>query len=112
MLLAYVAGMLLITRLGRNVLMDGDCVSNTYTVLLCLIWFAASLAGSYVCAGLAPFAPYGPILFPALLATACGLLIYRNLQQLPGQQSTSATSGVTVMIMAGTIGALYLRHAL
>ncbi len=102
---------LLVTRLGRGVLMNGDCVSATYTLLLCAIWLVASLAGAYLCSTLAPIPPYGPRMLPILLAVLCVFLVRRNVQQLPGQQSMSATASVIVMIFAGTAGALALRHA-
>ena len=111
-IVAYMVLMLLVTRLGRSVLMDGDCVSKTYTLLLCGTWLGASAAGAYVCCGMSPLAPYGTVLFPCVLAVGSLLVVRRNMQQLPGQQSASATAGVCVMIAAGTLGGLYLRHAL
>ncbi len=104
--------MLVVTRLGRKVLMDGDCVSNTYTVLLCAVWCAASAAGAYVCCGMSPLPPYGTIGFPLCLAIVSGFVVVHNTRQLVGQQSASATAGVFVMILAGTVGGLYLHHAL
>ncbi len=109
---AYMAGMFLVTRLGRGVLMDDDRVSRTYTILLCHTWFAASLLGAYICCGVSPLRPYGPVLFPVLLAFTSGFVLWRNLRQLPGQQSLFATAGVALMIVAGNVGGLYLRHAL
>ena len=105
------AAMLLMTRLGRKVLMDGDCVSNTYTVLLCATWLMVALTGAYICCGLSPFAPYGNVAFPALLAIGMGAVVYRNAQQLTNQQSVSASVGIYMTIVLGTIGGLYLRHA-
>ncbi len=103
--------MFLVTRLGRNVLMDGDCVSKTYTLLLCLVWCAAAAAGAYVCGGISPLPPWGPVLFPAAIAVFSGSVVLRNARQLPHQQSASAIAGIFVMILAGTVGGLYLRHA-
>ena len=102
--------MLLVTRLGRKVLMDGDCVSNTYTVLLCVTWLAASLAGAIVACRSAPLPPDGPEILPLGVALAAILLVRRNVLQSPGQQSISATVGVVVMILAGTSGAMHLQH--
>ena len=105
------AAMLLITRLGRKVLMDGDCVSNTYTVLLCATWLTVAFAGAYICCGMSPYAPYGTVAFPVLLAIGMGAVVLRNTQQLTNQQSISASVGVYLTIVAGTVGGLYLRHA-
>ena len=104
--------MLLLTRLGRKVLMNGDCVSNTYTVLLCVTWFAASTVGAYLCCSMSPLTPYGPVLLPALLAVLSGLVVLRTMKQLPGQQTLSATAAVALMIAAGTVGGMHLRHIL
>lgn len=109
--LLYIVLTLLITRLGRKVLMDDDCVSNTYTLLLCGTWLAASLAGAYICCGLAPFAPYGPKAFPVLLALIMAAVVFRNVQQLPGQQTGFANVAVLATIALGTFGGMFLRHA-
>ncbi len=107
----YMLLMLLVTRLGRKVLMSGDCVSSVYTLLLCLIWFASAAVGAYVCFNMSPLAPYGPIIFPLLLAVASVAVVFRNVRQLPGQQSLSATAGVFLMIVGATVATLYVRHA-
>ena len=107
----YTVLILLVTRLGRQALMNGDRVSSTYTLLLCATWLVASLAGAYLCSTLAPIPPYGPVMLPVLLALLSVAIVRRNVQQLPGQQSISATAGVILMIFAGTAGALALRHA-
>jgi len=111
MLLVYMAAMLAITRLGRKVLMDGECASTTYTVLLCVTWLVASFAGVYLCAGLAPFPPHGTQVFPALLILGMACVVFRNGRQLPHQQSVGATLAVYATLVLGTVGGLYLRHA-
>lgn len=110
MVLVYMAGMLLVTRLGRKVLMDGDCVSNTYTILLCGTWLVAALAGAMVACRNAPLPPYGPEVLPLVVALAAILLVRRNVLQSSGQQSMSATIGIVVMILVGTSGAMHLQH--
>lgn len=103
-------GMLLVTRLGRKVLMDGDCVSNTYTILLCATWLIAALAGAMVACRNAPLPPYGPEILPLVVALAAILLVRRNTLQAPGQQSLSATVGIVLMILVGTSGAMHLQR--
>ncbi len=103
--------MLLVTRLGRKLLMNGDCVSPVYTLLLCLVWFVSSAVGAYVCFGMSPLAPYGTIAFPLLLAITSIIVVLRNVFQLPGQQSWSATAGISIMIVSATVATLYMRHA-
>ncbi len=107
----YMVLMLLVSRLGRKVLMSGDCVSSVYTVLLCLIWCASSAIGAYVCFGMSPLPPYGPITFPLLLAIVSVIIVLRNTRQLSGQQSISATAGISLMIVGATVATLYMRHA-
>ena len=103
---------LLVTRLGRKVLMNGDRVSTAFTLLLCVIWFSASLAGAYLCCSMSPLPSSLAVALPSVLAVVSMGVVYRNVVQLPGQQSIAATAGVTVMIVAGTLSALYLHHAL
>ena len=103
--------MLLVTRLGRKTLMDGDCVSNVYTVLQCGVWCAAAAAGAYVCCAMSPLPPYGTIAFPIGLAVISGCVVLHTNRQLPDQQSTSALAGIFAMLAVGTFGGLYLRHA-
>jgi hypothetical protein len=103
--------MLLVTRLGRKLLMDGDCVSSVYTLLLCLVWFASAAIGAYVCFSMSPLAPYGTIAFPFILAVISVIVVLRNVVQLPGQQSWSATAGISLMIVGATVATLYVRHA-
>ena len=107
----YMLLMFVVTRLGRKVLMSGDCVSVAYTLLLLLVWFVSSTVGAYVCFSMSPLAPYGPITFPLLPAFASGVVVLRNARHLPGQQSFFATAGVTLVILGATVCTLYLRHA-
>lgn len=112
---SYLLLMLLITRLGRKLLMDGDRVSNLYTALLAFTWFVTSFAGVYACETIAPPALTvygGNIVLPLLLVTFLVLLVVRNLRQMPKQQSMAATVAVLVMIGLGLYTALHVQHAI
>lgn len=103
--------MLLVTRLGRKLLMNGDYVSAVYTVLLCLVWFVAAGAGAYVCFRMSPLPPYGAIGFPFMLALVSITVMVRNARQLKGQQSAPATAAVVCTIVGATAATLNVCHA-
>ena len=107
----YLLALLIITRLGRKLLMRGDRVSVLYTALLALTWLLASLAGAYVCCSKSPLAPYGTIGLPIILAMFFGGVVLRNTRQMRGQQSAVATLSILAMILLGTAWALKLNHA-
>ncbi len=107
----YMGLLFVVTRLGRRVLMQDSSVRLTYTVLHAATWCLAAVAGTYVCCGMSPLAPYGSIGFPLCLAIALTLVLLRSFHQLPGQMSAVALALNLCGIFAGTMAALYAHHA-
>ncbi len=89
--------------------MDGDCVSSAYTVLLCArLVCRVRRAGAYVCFGMSPLAPYGPISFPLLPGHRHRVVVVlRNARQLVLASSRRPPPPeYLVMIVGATVGDL------
>ncbi len=105
-------GMFLTARFaGRQLIHDG-CLHSRYFALLITTWFVASLASGYVTTYLAPFAPYGPHVFCAIMACIAAALFFRNDHELPTHQPLAVTISVFAVVAAGfAAGDLLSPHA-
>ena len=94
-------GMLLVTRLGPRYLMTDDRLSGTYFFLQSAVWFLSAMGGASITYSLAPFAPYGPHVFCAVLAATFAAIVFRNDREHPSQQPISMTLTLYVVLAAG-----------
>lgn len=106
----YMLLMLLLTRLGRRVLISNSRPRWIYTALHAATWCLAALAGGYICCHLSPIAPWGLVGFPLCLTLALTFVLLRSFRQLPGQMSGAALALNFLGILAGTAVALYANH--